>query len=92
MLEGIGGVATALAVLIAVVFGLAQMRQFGRQCRDAVAMQILGSMLTPEYAVLQLCFAFEEVGAMAFGLFVRSPNPGGTRRSAALGQEVVSRA
>lgn len=51
MLEGIGGVATALAVVIALVFGLAQMRQFARQRIDAVAMQLLGSMLTPEFLV-----------------------------------------
>lgn len=49
MLEGIGGIATAIAVIIAVAFGLAQIRESARQRRDVVATQLLSSMLTPEF-------------------------------------------
>lgn len=46
-LEGIGGVATAVAVVLALVFGLAQIRQAERARRQAVTTQMLTNLLAP---------------------------------------------
>ena len=48
MLEGIGGVATAAAVVFAVLFGVVQYRQFERQRRQAAANAYLANMLMPD--------------------------------------------
>lgn len=48
-LEGIGGVATAIAVVIALVFGVVQIRLQAGQRRDLASAQILANMLTREF-------------------------------------------
>lgn len=56
MLEGIGGVATAAAVIFAVVFGVVQYRQFEKQRRQAAANAYLANLTTPQVlqAVLRI--------------------------------------
>jgi hypothetical protein len=44
MLEGIGGVATAITVIIAVVFGMVQFRQIESQRRQAATQHYLGAL------------------------------------------------
>lgn len=48
-LEGIGGIATAIAVVIALVFGIAQVRLQAAQRRDLAAAEVVAPMLTPEF-------------------------------------------
>ncbi|MBI2079004.1 MAG: hypothetical protein HYT80_11675 [Euryarchaeota archaeon] len=48
MLEGIGGVATAAAVVFAVVFGVVQYRQFERQRRQAAANAYVANFMMPD--------------------------------------------
>lgn len=48
MLEGIGGVATAIAVIIAVTFGILQFRQMETQRRQAATQHYLASVSTPQ--------------------------------------------
>lgn len=48
-LEGIGGIATAIAVLIALVFGVVQVRLQAAQRRDLATAEVLSAMLTPEF-------------------------------------------
>lgn len=47
MMEGIGGIATALAVLVAVAFGFVQARQIERSRREAANVAALYSFLEP---------------------------------------------
>lgn len=48
MLEGIGGVATAIAVFIAVVFGMVQFRQIEAQRRQAATQHYLSAISTQQ--------------------------------------------
>lgn len=48
MLEGIGGMATAIAVLVALAFGVRQLRDNERQRRDAAAFAMIETWSDPE--------------------------------------------
>lgn len=47
-LEGIGGIATAIAVVVALAFGIAQVRLMAAQRRDLAATQVLAQMTGPD--------------------------------------------
>jgi hypothetical protein len=48
MLEGVGGVATAIAVIVALAFGVAQLRQATVQRHELATAELLAHMLSPE--------------------------------------------
>ncbi|HET6404976.1 MAG TPA: hypothetical protein VFH78_10040 [Candidatus Thermoplasmatota archaeon] len=48
-LEGIGGVATAVAVVVALVLGLVQVRHMAAQRREVAVFEALRQMLAPEF-------------------------------------------
>ena len=48
MLEGIGGIATAIAVVVALAFGLAQIRQAARQRHEIAVANLIAHIVSPE--------------------------------------------